>query len=87
MEGNRSFYVLIFIFLILSSCSLFEDSNKNKDICQGGDCWVKLYTDFEPDQNGYHHVKPQWSSSMSGRFNIYIDSSPTVEDCQGVQVV
>lgn len=78
-----SVYLFIFMLSMLSACSLFEDTKKNKNICQGGDCWVKLYTDFEVDANGYHRVKPQWSSAMSGRFNIYIESSPTVEECQG----
>jgi len=58
-------------------------------ICPFGDCWVKLYTDFESDINGYHHVKPQWYTESSGRFNIHIESSPTTPICQyaGVPVV
>ena len=58
-------------------------------ICPDNECWVKLYTDFESDLNGYYHVKPQWYTESSGRFNIHIESSPTTSVCQyaGVPVV
>jgi hypothetical protein len=58
-------------------------------VCPDNDCWVKLYTDFEKDSNGFHHVTPQWTSENSGRFNLHIDSSPTTSVCQynGVSVV
>jgi hypothetical protein len=79
--------LLLFLFIILlSSCS--KDNNENR-ICPDGDCWVRLYTDFEEDSNGYHHVKPQWFSETSGRFNLHIESSSTIGRCQynGVSVV
>ena len=58
-------------------------------VCPNGDCWVKLYTDFESDVNGFFHVKPEWYTESSGRFNVYIESSPTAPVCQygGVPVV
>ena len=79
--------ILLFLFLILlSSCS--KDNNENR-ICPDGDCWVRLYTDFEEDSNGYHLVTPEWFSETSGRFNLHIESSPTIGRCQynGVTVV
>jgi hypothetical protein len=79
--------ILLFLFIILlSSCS--KDNNENS-ICPDGDCWVRLYTDFEEDSNGYQLVKPDWSSEISGRFNLHIESSPTIGRCQynGVTVV
>ena len=51
-------------------------------VCPNGDCWVRLYTDFEVDENGYHHVTPQWDNESSGRFNINIESAPTNKECQ-----
>ena len=63
--------ILLFLFIILlSSCS--KDNNENS-ICPDGDCWVRLYTDFEEDSNGYQLVKPDWSSEISGRFNLHIE--------------
>ena len=61
----------------------------HNSICPDGDCWVKLYTDFEEDSNGYHHVTPQWFSETSGRFDLLIESSPTIGRCQynGMTVV
>ena len=71
---------------MLSSCS--KDNNENRT-CPDGDCWVRLYTDFEEDSNGFNHVKPEWFSETSGRFNLHIESSPTIVRCQynGVTVV
>ena len=78
--------LLLLFIILLSSCS--KDNNENR-ICPDGDCWVRLYTDFEEDSNGYHHVKPQWFSETSGRFNLHIESSSTIGRCQynGVSVV
>ena len=78
--------LLLLFIIFLSSCS--KDNNENS-ICPDGDCWVRLYTDFEKDSNGFHHVSPEWFSETSGRFNLHIESSPTVVRCQynGVSVV
>ena len=78
--------LLLLFIILLSSCS--KDNNENS-ICPDGDCWVRLYTDFVEDSNGFHHVTPEWSSETSGRFNLHIDSSPTIGRCQynGVSVV
>ena len=79
--------ILLFLFIVfLSSCS--KDNNEN-GICPDGNCWVRLYTDFEEDSNGYHLIKPEWFSEKSGRFNLHIESSPTIGRCQynGVTVV
>ncbi|MDB9780076.1 hypothetical protein OAB54_07545 [Flavobacteriaceae bacterium] len=70
---------LSFIFFLSSNCS--KDNSKS-GICPNNDCWVKLYTDFEEDSNGYHHVTPQWFSETSGRFDLLIESSPTMGRCQ-----
>ena len=67
--------LLLLFIIFLSSCS--KDNNENS-ICPDGDCWVRLYTDFEKDSNGFHHVSPEWFSETSGRFNLHIESSPTV---------
>ena len=70
------------------SVLIIENTNFNlkticlPSICPDEDCWVKLYTDFEPDPNGYHHVTPQWDNESSGRFNIHIESAPTTKQCQ-----
>jgi hypothetical protein len=84
----KSFFLFI-ILLITISCSLLEKEEIDNSICPDGDCWVKLYTDFEEDSNGYHHVTPQWFSETSGRFNLLIESSPTIGRCQynGMTVV
>jgi len=70
---------LSFIFFLSSNCS--KDNSKS-GICPNNDCWVKLYTDFEEDSNGYHNVTPEWFSEISGRFNLHIESSPTIGRCQ-----
>ena len=84
----KSFFLFI-ILLITISCSLLEKEEIDNSICPDGDCWVRLYTDFEEDSNGYHLVTPEWFSETSGRFNIHIESSPTIGRCQynGVTVV
>lgn len=58
-------------------------------ICPEGDCWVRLFTEFELDDNGYYHVEPEWYSGGTGSFKIFIDSSPTTPICQsnGVPVI
>ena len=75
----RTSIILAFILLVLSSCS---KDNIETSICPEGDCWVRLYTDFEVDSNGYHLVTPQWFTETAGRFNVHIESSPTVGRCQ-----
>jgi len=84
----KSFFLFI-ILLITISCSLLEKEEIDNSICPDGDCWIKLYTDFEEDSNGYHHVTPQWFSETSGRFDLLIESSPTIGRCQynGMTVV
>ena len=84
----KSLYTLI-VLISFVSCSLLEKEEIDNSICHGGDCWVRLYTDFEEDSNGYHHVEPEWYSQNSGRFNIHIESSTTNYRCQygGVPVV
>ena len=79
-------FLLLLSFLLFSSCS--KDNNENS-ICPNGNCWVRLYTDFQVDSNGYYKVSPEWYSETSGRFNLHIESSPTVGRCQynGVTVV
>jgi hypothetical protein len=84
----KSFFLFI-ILIITFSCSLLEKEEIDNSICPDGDCWVKLYTDFEEDSNGYHHVTPHWFSETSGRFDLLIESSPTIGRCQynGMTVV
>ena len=79
-------FLLLLSFILFSSCS--KDNNENS-ICPNGNCWVRLYTDFQVDSNGYYKVSPEWYSETSGRFNLHIESSPTVGRCQynGVTVV
>ena len=81
-------YSLLFLSTFVS-CSLLEKEEIDNSICPDGDCWVKLYTDFEEDSNGYHHVTPHWFSETSGRFDLLIESSPTIGRCQynGMTVV
>ena len=84
----KCIYSLLFLSTFVS-CSLLEKEEIDNSICPDGDCWVKLYTDFEEDSNGYHHVTPQWFSETSGRFDLLIESSPTMGRCQynGMTVV
>ena len=84
----KCIYSLLFLSTFVS-CSLFEKEEIDNSICPDGDCWVKLYTDFEEDSNGYHHVEPYWFSETSGRFDLLIESSPTIGRCQynGMTVV
>lgn len=58
-------------------------------VCPEGDCWVRLFTEFELDDNGYYHVEPEWYSGGTGSFKVFIDSSPTTTICQsnGVPVI
>ena len=70
---------LSFIFFLPSNCSKV---NSESGICPNNNCWVKLYTDFEEDSNGYHNVIPEWFSETSGRFNLHVESSPTIGRCQ-----
>ena len=51
----KCIYSLLFLSTFVS-CSLLEKEEIDNSICPDGDCWVKLYTDFEEDSNGYHHV-------------------------------
>ncbi|PWH11174.1 hypothetical protein DEJ39_02450 [Bacteroidetes bacterium SCGC AAA795-G10] len=82
----RILLLLSLILLLSLSCS---EENNETSICPDGNCWVRLYTDFGEDSNGYHNVTPEWFSETSGRFNLHIESSPTVGRCQynGVTVV
>ena len=84
----KCIYSLLFLSTFVS-CSLLEKEEIDNSICPDGDCWIKLYTDFEEDSNGYHHVTPQWFSETSGRFDLLIESSPTIGRCQynGMTVV
>ena len=84
----KCIYSLLFLSTFVS-CSLLEKEEIDNSICPDGDCWVRLYTDFEEDSNEYHHIEPYWSSENSGRFNIHIESSPTIGRCQynGMTVV
>ena len=59
--------LLLLFIIFLSSCS---KNNDDSSPCPNGDCWVRLYTDFEEDSNGYHHVEPEWFSETSGRFSL-----------------
>ena len=84
----KCIYSLLFLSTFIS-CSLLENEEIDNSICPDGDCWVRLYTDFEEDSKGFHLVTPEWFSETSGRFNIHIESSPTIGRCQynGVTVV
>jgi hypothetical protein len=81
----------LFILITYTGCSLItnEELDIDDSICPDGECWVRLFTDFEEDSNGFYHVSPEWFSETSGRFNLHIESSPTVVRCQygGVPVV
>lgn len=85
MRITKSLF-LPFVLILSSNCSKV---NSESDICPNNNCWVRLYTDFEEDSNGYHLVTPEWFSETSGRFNLHIESSPTIGRCQynGITVV
>ena len=78
-----------FFSVLLFSVFHYNTNNITSPPCPDGSCWVKLYTDFKQDSNGYYHVTPTWYKENSGRFNIHIESSPTIVNCQynGVPVV
>lgn len=78
MRITKSLF-LPFVFILSSNCSKV---NSESGICPNNNCWVKLYTDFEEDSNGYHNVTPEWFSETSGRFNLHVESSPTIGRCQ-----
>ena len=71
-------HLLIVLLITMASCS----KDKEVSVCPNDDCWVRLYTDSEPDENGYHHVTPQWPDAYTGRFDLYVESASTVERCQ-----
>ena len=54
--------VLLYFFLVvlLIQCETptdeVEETNSIESYCITGDCWVKLYTEENPDENGYHHI-------------------------------
>ena len=58
-------------------------------VCPDGDCWVRLFTEFVLDSNGYYHVEPEWYSGGTGSFRVFLDSSPTTPICQynGVPII
>ncbi len=60
----KNIYTLIVVVFFVG-CSLFEEEEIDSSICHDGDCWVRLYTDFEEDSNGYHTVEPEWYSENS----------------------
>ena len=66
----------------LNGCPDIEVSS----ICYGDEgCWVRLYTDYEMDENGYYKIPVV----DNGRFNVHIESSAVKQDCQynGVSVI
>ena len=79
----RKIFLILLICLFVFSCS---KENTKTSVCPNNDCWVKLYTDFEEDSNGYHHVTPQWYSESSGRFNLHVESISTSPRCQSNSV-
>lgn len=69
----------------LNGCPDIEVSS----ICYGDNgCWVRLYTDFEMDENGYYKIPFEDNGGFS-RFNVHIESSAVKQDCQynGVSVI
>ena len=66
----------------LNGCPDIEVSS----ICYGDEgCWVRLYTDFDKDENGYYKIPVV----NNGRFNVHIESSAVKQNCQynGVSVI
>ena len=48
-------------------------------ICYGDDgCQVRLYTDFEIDENGYYKIPVV----NNGRFNVHIENNAVKSECQ-----
>ena len=77
----KCIYSLLFLSTFVS-CSLLEKEEIDNSICPDGDCWVKLYKDFEVNSNRYLHLETQWFLETSGRFNLLIESLPTIGRCQ-----
>ena len=48
-------------------------------ICYGDEgCWVRLYTDYEMDENGYYRIPVV----NNGRFNVHIENNAVKSECQ-----
>ena len=66
----------------LNGCPDIEVSS----ICYGDEgCWVRLYTDYEMDENGYYRIPVV----NNGRFNVHIENNAVKSECQynGVAVI
>ena len=50
------------------------------DTCTTGDCEAKMIFPSQADQNGYYHVKLDWTKEYLPYFIVDIEASPTVKE-------
>tara|TARA_B100001173_G_C15880779_1_gene501379 strand:- start:44 stop:646 length:603 start_codon:yes stop_codon:yes gene_type:complete len=71
-------YLIFLSFLLLIQCDKQIEEvnllNSVESICDG-DCWVKLYTEVEPDNNNFYHIERDFDSNNPIRFNVNIESN------------
>ena len=73
--------VLLYFFLVvlLIQCETptdeVEETNSIESYCITGDCIVRLYTEENPDENGYHHIYRTFGGTFPPRFDLNIESS------------
>ena len=73
--------VLLYFFLVvlLIQCETptdeVEETNSIESYCITGDCIVMLYTEENPDENGYHHIYRKFGGTYPPRFDLNIESS------------
>ena len=76
-------YLVIFCFLFLIQCDKQIEEvdliSNVESICEG-DCWVKLYSEVEPDTNGFYHIERNFENDNPIRFNVNIESNEMRKD-------
>jgi hypothetical protein len=82
---SREFYSVSFknlykiLFFLFCGC-LFISCEKEKvkpPLCPSGDCIANLILPSTPDQNGFYHMKLDWTRDFYPYFFVDIQASPT----------
>ena len=70
-----SFIITLLIIGCQSSTEDIEELKYENSFCENENCWVKLYTEENPDENGYHHIYRTFGGTFPPRFDLNIESS------------
>ena len=76
---NMRVLLCFFLVVLLIQCETptdeVEETNSIESYCITGDCLVKLYTEENPDENGYYHIYRRFGGTYPPRFDLNIESS------------